>query len=132
MAQLSNSCTESAILLLLLLFMFSSAPCLLQSCKCHLGHTKDALGSWETSIPALISAAAVRSWVTSVAGCYGNCSATLGAANTSPVCLYSIFLYSPVLSWESWQHFFEIRFPKHSPTLSHMVMHVCMEQHPRA
>lgn len=91
MAQLSNSCTKSAVLLLLLLFKFSSAPCLLQSCNWHLGHTNDALGSWETSIPVLIPAAAIQSWVTSAAGCYGNCSATLGAANTSPVCTASSF-----------------------------------------
>lgn len=105
MAQLSNSCTKSAILLLLLLFMFSSAPCLLWSCNQHLGHTSNALGSWETSIPPRIPAAAIQSWATSAAGCNCNCSAILGAANTSPVCLYSILPHSPVLSWESWQHF---------------------------
>lgn len=88
----ANSCTNSAILLLLL-FIFSSAPWVFQSCHWHLGHTKDAVGSWETSVPALIPAAAIRAWVTSVAGCYGNCSATLGAANTSPVCSASSFTH---------------------------------------
>lgn len=66
---------------------------------------KDALGSWETYIPTLIPAAAIRAWITSVAGCYSNCSATLGAAKASPVCLHGISFYSPVFSWESWQGF---------------------------
>lgn len=117
-----HNCVISALNLqfcLLLLFMFPSVPCLLQKRGWYLGHTEDALGSWQSWIPTLIPATSTWAWVTScimsVAGCYGNCSATLGLL-AHPVCACTT---SSALQGLAGRDFYEFWFP----TLTHT--HTC-------